>query len=423
LKTVPVTCSPLRKLLAEHQVEVVDYMSLDTEGSELDVLRGIDWTNGPWIDLISVETSSWTYLEAKACKKARGGVGKPGCDRRIKQRKVRAFLQANGYEFLARVGYDDLYRHLGRRGLGDDWVDCSSAPSAASGTFVVSWPMFAAQLGHVLSVVESQKFGKKGDDDVDGQALAEPWTNLGHIVSLTRAIAESDMAEDVCPLAVLASRLIVGLMDDSKVVSRWSGEVMSPLAVSVYRHAQFFSDQQHERMLRSSPPGPAQWTAKWRDRLPLPRLFLADLDFRSTTHGHWPVFETLDLVSRYLHRRVPPIDGFYEFPSKVRAGNLKMAACGLAMGDHEDANQFLERANACGLLAVTNTQVREAAHRFASGNHEEAHARLLAAEQALKTTAQVRGLYWVLFYSGGESPTIWHLLANLSSTLRRTKPL
>lgn len=51
---VLVTCFPLNAIMAALDVSHVDYLSLDVEGLELEILRTVDWTR-LHVDVITVE--------------------------------------------------------------------------------------------------------------------------------------------------------------------------------------------------------------------------------------------------------------------------------------------------------------------------------------------------------------------------------
>jgi FkbM family methyltransferase len=53
-KPITVRTSTLKTLLNKYGLTHVDYLSIDTEGSELNILKGIDW-NAVYIDVIGVE--------------------------------------------------------------------------------------------------------------------------------------------------------------------------------------------------------------------------------------------------------------------------------------------------------------------------------------------------------------------------------
>lgn len=64
IKTVPLRCTTLAKALARYPQTTIDYMSLDVEGHEVHVLRGIDWTSVK-INIITVEISNNLYEKIK----------------------------------------------------------------------------------------------------------------------------------------------------------------------------------------------------------------------------------------------------------------------------------------------------------------------------------------------------------------------
>lgn len=59
LKQITVQCRRLDSLLTEHGYTHIDFLSLDTEGGELDILKSIDFTKTP-VRAISVENNYYT---------------------------------------------------------------------------------------------------------------------------------------------------------------------------------------------------------------------------------------------------------------------------------------------------------------------------------------------------------------------------
>ena len=76
----------LKDVLKEHDIKKVDFMSLDVEGGELDVLKGIDF-EAVDINCILIEND-------KSGKK---------------ERKIRNFLRNHGYYLYARLLIDDVW--------------------------------------------------------------------------------------------------------------------------------------------------------------------------------------------------------------------------------------------------------------------------------------------------------------------------
>ena len=82
---IEVTCYRLSHLLELHSITSVDYLNIDTEGSELRILRGIDWSNVD-IKVISVENNYSDY-------------------------RIPQLLKKHGYHFHSIVGHDEFYVH------------------------------------------------------------------------------------------------------------------------------------------------------------------------------------------------------------------------------------------------------------------------------------------------------------------------
>lgn len=77
----------LEKVLAQYKINHVDFMSIDVEGAELDVLHGIDF-NKVSIDYIVIENNKgWA-----------------------KERKIRKFLTDHNYELKARLWIDEIWK-------------------------------------------------------------------------------------------------------------------------------------------------------------------------------------------------------------------------------------------------------------------------------------------------------------------------
>jgi FkbM family methyltransferase len=83
-QTITLPCRPLRALLSEQSITSIDYLSIDTEGSELEVLYGIDFSKTA-IDVISIENN----------------FTKPD---------IHAYLETKNFMLIARAGLDEIYR-------------------------------------------------------------------------------------------------------------------------------------------------------------------------------------------------------------------------------------------------------------------------------------------------------------------------
>lgn len=81
---IKVRTSKLNDILEKYNLFHIDYLSIDTEGSELDILKTIDF-NKFYIDIIDIEDNHNNPLMDK-------------------------FFNDNGYEFIQRIEIDNIYR-------------------------------------------------------------------------------------------------------------------------------------------------------------------------------------------------------------------------------------------------------------------------------------------------------------------------
>jgi FkbM family methyltransferase len=80
----PIKCRTIASLASEYQIKKVDFLSVDTEGSELNVIKGID--------LSQLEISL-------ICLECNYGVG-----------EVAVFMKSRGYEFTEKIAGDAFFR-------------------------------------------------------------------------------------------------------------------------------------------------------------------------------------------------------------------------------------------------------------------------------------------------------------------------
>lgn len=84
----------LKDFFLEYNIKQVDYMSIDVEGHELNVLKGIDWDKCN-ISVLTIENNTGKY-------------SLQGCD------EIREFMNRNGYIYYARIwGLDDIFVRRG----------------------------------------------------------------------------------------------------------------------------------------------------------------------------------------------------------------------------------------------------------------------------------------------------------------------
>lgn len=84
-EVITVKCYDLTRLLIDQGIRHVDYLSVDTEGGELEILKSIDFQQIE-IDVIDVENNYGTAF--------------------------REFLEPLGYQLMATKGPDEIYRRI-----------------------------------------------------------------------------------------------------------------------------------------------------------------------------------------------------------------------------------------------------------------------------------------------------------------------
>ena len=94
----------LDSLLEENNILKVDYLSIDVEGYELEVLKGIDFDKIN-IDIIDIENDfNFTLLKIPLIGKYLSS--KFGRD------EIRKFLKSKNYKQILRIGGDDIYKKI-----------------------------------------------------------------------------------------------------------------------------------------------------------------------------------------------------------------------------------------------------------------------------------------------------------------------
>ena len=85
IEIVNVPSININELLDEHKLYYIDYLSVDTEGSELEILHSIDFDRF-YIYTISVENN-------------------------FSSPEIRAFLMSKGFEYITNLDVDEIYRN------------------------------------------------------------------------------------------------------------------------------------------------------------------------------------------------------------------------------------------------------------------------------------------------------------------------
>jgi hypothetical protein len=87
IKVIALPCVKLCDILAQHGMPHIDFLSLDTEGSEMQILRSIDFSK-IIIDVITVENN-------------------------YREESLRDFLRSKGYQYLTSLWPDDIFVRSG----------------------------------------------------------------------------------------------------------------------------------------------------------------------------------------------------------------------------------------------------------------------------------------------------------------------
>ena len=82
-RTIEVECLRFSSAMSRYDIKEIDFLSLDTEGGELDILKDIEFSNIP-VRAISVENNYFTF-------------------------DIRDYLQAFGFNHKGTIGIDEIY--------------------------------------------------------------------------------------------------------------------------------------------------------------------------------------------------------------------------------------------------------------------------------------------------------------------------
>lgn len=88
IREIDVPCFTFEELSEKHGVRNIDFLSVDTEGGELEILKSIDFNRFP-TKVISVENNYYTP-------------------------EIRAYLEAQGFFYLGTFKVDEIYLHGGK---------------------------------------------------------------------------------------------------------------------------------------------------------------------------------------------------------------------------------------------------------------------------------------------------------------------
>eukprot|EP00930_Biecheleria_cincta_P096500 TRINITY_DN8833_c0_g1_i1.p1 TRINITY_DN8833_c0_g1~~TRINITY_DN8833_c0_g1_i1.p1 ORF type:complete len:705 (+),score=114.41 TRINITY_DN8833_c0_g1_i1:117-2231(+) len=309
-------CRMLGDLIDQHlgpQGAHIDYLSLDTEGTELDILRSFDFKKHV-VDVISIEVDDVLAQE--------------------KYEHLAKLLLNRGYRFLERLVVDEIW--IRQRGLFSD-PSCflpllnadapivNGKPSPETPVPRGGWGNVRNALRKLFRWMSVEPFGDtEGKDWTSVIPMAEQG-NADH-VSVMMDIMTSWNTEDLlewegqCPAGMLTLALtdalvhnrqtgdfkdVVGLSNELRkhMLFHWSNRVLG--IVQVYEH------QKEVKAAEDDGVG-------FEVRLPLGRLW-HETSFVEILEGQWPFFGLLDQISKHQAR----MGHAYEH-MKMKGGTVEM---------------------------------------------------------------------------------------------------
>ncbi|PCI75642.1 hypothetical protein COB21_05430 [Candidatus Aerophobetes bacterium] len=92
--TIDVKTLSINQIINHYGLFHIDFLSLDIEGGELDILKAIDF-NQSFIDVIAVENNwedAWNEVAINS--------------------SIRKYLESTGYRYVTRLGVDEIYKKI-----------------------------------------------------------------------------------------------------------------------------------------------------------------------------------------------------------------------------------------------------------------------------------------------------------------------
>ncbi|PCI75644.1 hypothetical protein COB21_05440 [Candidatus Aerophobetes bacterium] len=93
-QVINVKTVPINQILSTHKLFHIDFLSLDIEGGELDILKALDFDTF-FIDVITVENN---WEDAWHCE--------------AKNSSIRKYMETAGYRYVTRLGVDEVYKKI-----------------------------------------------------------------------------------------------------------------------------------------------------------------------------------------------------------------------------------------------------------------------------------------------------------------------
>lgn len=309
-------CRMLGDLIDEHlgpKGAHIDYLSLDTEGTELDILRSFNFQKHV-VDVISIEVDDVLAQD--------------------KYEHLSKLLLRRGYRFLERVVVDEIW--IRQRGLFSDpscFLPLLSAdapfvdgkPKAGTHTPKGGWGYVRNVLTKIFRWMSVEPFGAPAGKDWTSVIPKDEYSNVEEVNAMMELMTSWN-TEDIlqwegqCPAGMLTLALtdalvhnrqsgdfrdVVGLSNELRkhMIFHWSSRVMG--IVQVYEHAKEVKAAEDDGV-------------GFEVRLPLGRLW-HETSFVEFLEGQWPFFGLLDQISKHQAR----MGHAYEHV-KMKGGTVEM---------------------------------------------------------------------------------------------------
>lgn len=357
-------CRTLTEIIDEHlgSQARINYLSLDTEGTELEILQSMDFKRHP-IDILSIELLEW---------RDQGQIQRTG-----------DFLRKQGYMYVDRLIADEIW--IQRKGLQQD-PGCVLPAARLPRPFKYAgqhggWGAVRDVLrymynGLAVTIVE----GKREEAlEVIQHLMHNPLMNSSFAWGVA-VFEASDQTEGTCPFGVLSIAVASSLLS-----SRRSGGVLDPVSMTTeLRHQLLFrSSSQVEHLIHKynifdEITASEEASTEFHVHFPLGRSW-NEITFLDVLVSGWPLFGLLDVTARmvgtvWMYDKIKFRDNVYHFPLKVPEimcqldlGNLEKglmpALIPLTRSKRRGQSRtdvIVRNADACSLLGVAAASVHSA---------------------------------------------------------------
>ena len=360
-KLVDMTCQTLGDLIDKHLGEMghhIDYLSLDTEGTELEILATFDF-NRYQVDVMSIEVDDALPEEMYV--------------------RLTRLLDRRGFRFLERLLVDEIW--IRKTGLEPDptclYPSLQLGPNAAD----FSWASLRKALTSLLGVLLERPF-----DTLDVNVLGKEALALNHFFYKWMQEDLQDW-ERTCPAGMLTLGLAFVLLQNrfgDTTPDKWS-LAKELRQQSVFHHTERILRLQHvsdyvgqirESELSATP---------FNFRFPLGKAWHST-SFQQLLEARWPIFGLLDVVAKRMGKSGHLMEKTeYRGVEEHRPVPLPAMRCQLEVapeddlvrvahktplirrGKHRSTQSLLLDADGCNLLGIAAAnfhQARSEIHRL-----------------------------------------------------------